>query len=533
MSSELLTPRRRHATAPAGGSSLRPTQVALPVAAVRRVEAQAMAALAPGALMARAAAALAVVVGRELRDRTGGVAGRRVVLLVGSGDNGGDALYAGGSLARRGVRVDALTLADRWHRDGADALRAAGGTLRPAAAPGAGELLDAADLVVDGILGIGGRGGLREPASSLLARVGSTPVVAVDLPSGIDADTGAVPGTAVHAARTVVMGVLKPGLLLEPGASLAGRLTVVDIGLELPDLPESVRVVDDALAAAAVPRPGAADDKYTRGVVGVTAGSSRYPGAALLCTGAARHGPAGYVRYAGSAAPAVVDHWPDVVAADADPADAGRVQCWVAGPGRGTDDAAARAVAQVLDSDVPVVLDADAITLLAQRAELRRALARPAVTLLTPHAGEFERLREAVGSVSAVAQDRVAATRALAAALGVVVLLKGATTLVAAPDGALLLVRSEVPELATAGTGDVLSGLLGATLAHAHAGAQAERAGTRLDLRATALAAAGAAYVHGVAGRLAAAGGRTVAALDVLAALPGAVAAVRAAAGAG
>ncbi|MEO6821875.1 MAG: NAD(P)H-hydrate epimerase [Candidatus Nanopelagicales bacterium] len=490
-----------------------------------------MAVLPEGALMQRAAAGLAVVCAAELKSRVGQVTGSRVLLLVGAGDNGGDALYAGARLARRGARVDALLVDKRWHVRGAQALRAAGGRVQEVDdLIVAGEQIASTDLVLDAILGIGGRGGLREPAATLagIAYATEVPVVAVDLPSGVDADTGWVEGAAVHAGRTVVLGVLKPGLLAGPGTSHAGELTVIDIGLDLrgaADLPGSVRLMTDSLAAQAIPRPGAADDKYTRGVLGITAGSATYPGAAILCTGAARHGAAGLVRYVGPVSGEVVRRWPDVVASEGSPAGAGRVQCWLAGPGRGTDEDARRAALEALASEVVVVLDADALTLLAGHDDVRAAVrTRLAPTVLTPHAGEFARLGGADPG-----RDRIGAVRGLAANLRAVVLLKGSATVVADPEGTTYVSNNAPPELATAGSGDVLSGIVGSLLAHAQA--QSERHGTQLSDASAAALAAAAAYVHGLAGSVAASSGRPVAAVDVVAAVPAAVARLRAATG--
>jgi hydroxyethylthiazole kinase-like uncharacterized protein yjeF len=497
-------------------------QLALPVAAVRRAEAAAMAKLPFGTLMQRAAAALAVECAQLLREVTGGVAGRSVVLLIGAGANGGDALYAGARLARRGVAVEALLVADRWHTHGAQALRRAGGRITAVTdSRAAVARVAAADLVVDGIVGIGGRGALRDPAAILAAAATAAQVaiIAVDLPSGVDADTGAVTDATrvVQAYRTVVFGVLKLGLLLPPGAAYAGDLTVIDIGLDLDESWEGgMTVVDDVVAARAIPLPTRSDDKYTRGVVGISAGSARYPGAAVLATGSARHGVAGYVRYAGPAATQVAANWPDVVAVTGLPSEAGRVQCWVIGPGRGTDGAAHAAVLDALALAVPVVLDADALTILSEHADVRKAVRdRAAVTVLTPHAGEFARL-----GGGDLAADRFGAARDLAATLQAVVLLKGAATLVVTPEGAAYLAHSGAPELATAGSGDVLSGLLGSLLAHG----QSRRT---LTPEVAAELAAGAAHVHGIAGQIAAEGGRSVAAGDVLAAVPDAIARVR------
>jgi hydroxyethylthiazole kinase-like uncharacterized protein yjeF len=503
--------------------TLRPETAALAVETVRGLEARAMAALPEGTLMQRAASAVAVSAGSMLRDVVGRVSGSRVLVLVGSGDNGGDALYAGARLAARGARVDAVLVADRHHEDGAAALVRAGGRLHGAEdLVAAAELVAAADLVIDGVLGIGGRGALREPAATLaaVARETEASVLSVDLPSGVDADSGAVedPERVVTADRTVVLGTLKPGLLVGAGAARSGDLEVVDIGLDLSGLAATdvVELVDDASAATVLGRPGASDDKYTRGVVGLSTGSGRFPGAAVLSTAGARSGVAGYVRYSGPAYEQVVSAFPDTVSTPGRVAVAGRAQCWVVGCGRGTDADARLAVMDATGLDVPLVLDADSLTLLASDDELRAAVvARSAVTVLTPHDGEYARLAgEPVGP------DRVAAARRLAHRLSAVVLLKGASTVVASPTGVALVALAAPPEMATAGSGDVLAGFLGALLAH-------RGATTQVDDDDAARVAACAAHVHGVAGALAAGGGRPITASDVAATLPSAVARVR------
>ena len=464
---------------------------AWPVDVIRSAEQAALKGAPEGLLMQRAAAGLAAECVAELRS----VYAAPVVLLVGAGDNGGDALYAGARLAARGAAVTAVLLApDRAHPAGLAALRAAGGRAVPTGA----DALDAvrgARLVLDGIVGIGGTGGLRPEAAELVA-AGTGTVVAVDLPSGVDADTGAVDGEAVRADVTVTFGGLKTGLLVGAGAEHAGEVRLIEIGLELPD--PDVRVLEHADVRALVPVPGPEDDKYTRGVVGVAAGSSTYPGAGVLCTGSAVRGGSGMVRYAGSAADQVRARWPEVVVSEGRPSEAGRVQAWVVGPGMGTDDAAAEVLRDVLAQDVPVLVDADGLTLLARDTGLLRG--RTAPTVLTPHDREFERIAGPVGA------DRVGAARRAAAELGVTMLLKGNATVVADPDGAVWVNPTGTPWLATAGSGDVLSGLGGALLAGGPA------PGT---------AAALAAYLHGVAGRIAADGATTTAA-GVLEALPAA-----------
>ncbi|GHJ34988.1 NAD(P)H-hydrate dehydratase [Streptomyces sp. TS71-3] len=460
------------------------------VETVRAAERELMARLPEGALMQRAASGLAAVCAELL----GRVYGSRVVLLVGSGDNGGDALYAGARLARRGAGVTALLLApDRAHPGGLAALRAAGGSARNApsgdrstdgAAGGAEELIRRADVVVDGIVGIGGTGGLRPAAVPLavLARASGAVVVAVDLPSGIEADSGEVRGEAVHADVTVTFGTHKPGLLVDPAREYAGATRLIDIGLG-PHLPPTadLEALQHADVAALLPRPVAESDKYRRGVVGIVAGSARYPGAAVLAVSGALHGGAGAVRYVGPAADAVIARFPETLVSAGPPSKAGRVQAWVVGPGVG-DDAAA--VDEVLAADVPVLVDADGLRL-ADREAVRR---RTAPTVLTPHAGEAAAL---LGSTrEEVEGARLAAVRELAARYGATALLKGSTTLVARPDGGAVRVNpTGTPWLATAGSGDVLSGLAGSLLA-AGLGAQD--------------AASVAAYLHGLAGRRAA-----------------------------
>ncbi|MEU5477144.1 NAD(P)H-hydrate dehydratase [Streptomyces mirabilis] len=467
-------------------------RTAYSVETVRAAERELMARLAEGALMQRAAAGLAAA----CADLLGRVYGSRIVLLVGSGDNGGDALYAGARLARRGAGVTAVLLVpERTHGAGLAALRRAGGTVAGSGA--AEELILRADLVVDGIVGIGGKGGLRPEAVPLAACAADSraAVVAVDLPSGIEADTGEVLGTAVRADLTVTFGTHKPGLLIDPGREYAGSVRLVDIGLELPEEAE-LEALQHVDVAARLPVPGAESDKYRRGVVGIAAGSARYPGAAVLAVSGALRGGAGAVRYVGPAADAVISRFPETLVSDQGPARAGRVQAWVVGPGVGDD---ASAVAQVLGADVPVLVDADGLRL-ADRSAVR---ARTAPTLMTPHAGEAAALLGV--SRESVEAARLASARELALRYGATVLLKGSTTLVADPAGGAVRVNpTGTAWLATAGSGDVLSGLAGSLLA---AGLSALDAGSV------------GAYLHGLAGRLAA-DGAPLGAHDVAAAIP-------------
>ena len=509
------------------------------VEVVRAAERALMAELPDGTLMQRAAAGLAATCARLLDH----VYGSRVAVLAGSGDNGGDALYAGSRLAARGADVIAVAAGSQPHAGGAAALCGSGGRIiaavgspdLPAASdkdhpgpggqpiePPAASAIAAADLIIDGLTGIGGHGGLREPAATLArlaaaARQEGALLIAVDLPSGIDANSGEVTGTAIQADITVTFGTIKPGLLVDPGASHTGTVELIDIGLG-PYLAEpEVTALQAADVAAILPRPGAESDKYRRGVLGLLAGSEQYTGALVLACGGAIHAGAGMVR-AVSAAPAIAvvrQHWPEVVLTTYDPAGpaeavtgAGRVQAWAAGPGMGTDATAHDLLARVLASDVPVLVDADGLTVLAAHRDL---LPRAAPTLITPHAGELARLLRA--DRADVEARRLHFARTAAAELGVTVLLKGSTTVIAGPDdGRPVLVNSTGSSwLATAGSGDVLSGLAGGLLAQ---GADAAHA------------AAAAAYLHGIAARLAARDA-PIGASDLIGAIPAAIRSVK------
>ncbi|MCW2864922.1 MAG: carbohydrate kinase, YjeF related protein [Actinoallomurus sp.] len=489
---------------------------------VRTAERALMARSPEGALMKRAAAGLASVCAGLLRSGRAGVIGpgdgtygARVTLLVGSGDNGGDALYAGARLARRGAAVTAVLAGSKVHEGGLGALRSAGGrTVEPTGERSVAEI-EAADLIIDGMLGIGGRGGLREPYATLAGHASRSvaTIVACDLPSGIDADTGVVSGAAVRADVTVTFGTYKPGLFVDPGAEHAGVVELVDIGLG-PYLPDP----DACLPQAAdielwVPEPGRESNKYRRGVPGVLAGSETFTGAAVLSVGGAIRGGAGMVRFTSArhAVELVRHHWPEAVTTVVDDSlsEVGRVNGWVAGPGLGTDERAETLLAEVLGTDLPVLVDADGLTILTRRRDL---LWRDAPTVLTPHAGELARL---LGTdADQVEARRLEHARRAAEELGATVLLKGSTTVIAEEGRPIRVNPTGTPRLATAGSGDVLSGLIGAFMA---SGA------TAMD------AAAAGAYLHGLAGRLAASGPATgsdreapIRAYDIIDALPAA-----------
>ncbi|GAC51434.1 MULTISPECIES: bifunctional ADP-dependent NAD(P)H-hydrate dehydratase/NAD(P)H-hydrate epimerase [Gordonia] len=432
--------------------------------------------LANGTLMRRAAHGVAQAVVGEL-NRTGGCYGRTVGVVVGAGDNGGDALFAAAELARRGAAAHAVLLApDKAHPAGLRAFRSAGGRV-------VDSLPGHPDVVIDGVVGIGGRGPLRPAAAAVFAGLGAeTTVVAVDLPSGVDADSGEVHDPSVRADLTVTFGFPRRAHLL--AAPRCGRVIVVDIGIGGPTEPAAQQLISYSDEEIDWPVPGPADDKYTQGVVGVVAGSHRYPGAAILASGAAVAATSGMTRYVGSAHAEVVSHFPEVIAAP-DLADAGRVQAWVAGPGMGTDAAATATLRTVLDSDLPVLVDADALTIVSTDPALVDG--RRAPTLLTPHAGEFARL-----TGTEVGADRVSAVADLAARWGVTVLLKGRITLIADPSGRVVGNDAGASWAATAGAGDVLAGIAGSLLAAGRSPQEAGAAAARVHAHAALLASRGA-----------------------------------------
>lgn len=510
--------------------------------------------LAAGAqLMANAALAVELVTVRELRSRRGAVRGGRVLALVGSGNNGGDGLFAAAGLARRGVDVTVLLLGASPHVGGLAAVRGTGvrpvdlGGLAPEEAARrvvarldgqVDDRLDAppVDVVLDAVTGIGVSDGLRGVPGAVVAALadlwrrrgrgpGERPtVVAVDVPSGIGVDDGALPGPVLPADVTVTMGAAKPGLLVPPAARAAGRIELVDLGLG-PGLssaePRVARLTGAGLARLVAPPP-AESDKYRRGVVGVLAGSAGYPGAAVLACEAAAP-LAGMVRYLGPGrvGDAVLARRPEVVCGD------GWVQAWALGSGVGVEDAArlaeardvlARVLAAAEDDDarVPVVLDAGALDLVEDGATL------PPHVVLTPHAGELARLLGRLTGAP-VAREEVEALplrhlREAVRITGATVLLKGSVTLVAGPSGPVWSQTGAPSWLATAGAGDVLAGVAGALLAR-----WSQR--TIAEPERVAEVVAGGALLHALAAReasLASSGGPIVAS-DVARALPTAV----------
>lgn len=436
------------------------------------------------ALMQVAGRAVADAAARHLPARPA-----RVLVLAGPGNNGGDGYVAARLLGAAGhaVTIAALVPPSALRGDAARAAAEAGAEpVSPADADPA-----RADLVIDALFGLGLARPPEGEAATLIERANAAgcPILAVDIPSGIDADSGAAPGPAIRATETVTFHTAKPGHLLLPGRLHAGALTVADIGLPPPEAPMLWR---NGPGPWAWPVPPPEAYKYARGGVAVWSGPPLATGASRLAALAALRAGAGAVTLFGPAEALRVHaaHVTAVMLAEADPAAFGRalagpkLRAACVGPGAGPPARAAALAA--LQSGRAVVLDADALTAFADAPDhLARLIARhPRPVVLTPHSGEFARLvPDLAGLAGPLARARAAAAR-----MGAIVLLKGADTVIAASDGRAAINANAPPWLATAGAGDVLAGFVAALLAQGLGGFEA---------------AAAAAFVHGdIASRL-------------------------------
>lgn len=487
-------------------------------------------------LMEHAGRAVAQVTWRLLRER----GGDQVAVVCGKGNNGGDGLCAARHLANAGLRVRVYLLArdQDLQGDAATNLRA----LRSAEVEvdnvvGAVDTAvravgHSADVVVDAIFGTGFRG----PAVGLAARAieavndSRVPVVAVDVPSGLDADTGRVEGPCVRAHVTVTMGLPKVGLLVYPGAAYSGEIVVADLGIPrklVMGVPLPTEVATAAQVARRLPPRAPETHKGTYGRVLVVAGSARFSGAPKLAALGALRAGAGLVRLAVPAgvfpaiAAAALESMPaalperdgaldsaalDVVLEYAQDADVVAL-----GPGLSTADGVAHVVAGVLRAcDRPMVLDADGLNVLRGQHTLLREAKAPVV--ITPHPGELGRLLGI--STADVQRSRLEVARSAAQITGAVTLLKGARTVVAAPDGRLVVNPTGNPGMASGGMGDVLTGVVAALIAQGLVPFEAAWV---------------AAYLHGLAADLLAEtmGDRGLLAHDVAERLPEAMQRVR------
>lgn len=433
---------------------------------IRAAEERAFAALRTsgddeGALMQRAAAGAAAVA-LDLLDYAGGA---RVLLVAGSGNNGGDGLYACWRLARRGVAVDVMATGSSLHEGGWAALGAAGGRRITREQALAALEDDAYDLVLDAVLGIGGRPGLKPEVAELADACIGTPVLAIDLPSGLAADE-VTAYDCFPATTTVTFGGHKICQLADPARSACGDVHLVDIGLEF-DEPTLLAYERDDVAAL-IPVPGPTSDKYSRGVVGLDVGSEHYPGAGVMAHQGVAHVGVGMIRSLGAkaVADAVIAVLPNVLSKD------GRVQARLLGSGWGERPDGDATVAKALDQGDPCVFDAEALMHLPDRIDIP--------CLLTPHAGELARLLEVERSV--VEADPIAHARQAADRTGATVLLKGATQYVAEPGSPLVHLAVQGPAwTGQAGSGDTLAGLCSGLLAGGLSPAEAGAVGASLQ----------------------------------------------------
>jgi len=456
--------------------------------------------------------ALMEAAGREVADAAvrlaGGSYGRRAVVVCGKGNNGGDGLVAARYLDAWGVRTTVVLL-----EEGGDLREPAASNLRRLAPTQVrvrrfsdallSRELERADVAMDAIFGTGFRGAPEDAHAEAIAALNASgvPVVAVDIPSGVNGETGAALGEAVRADLTVTFGAAKPGILLFPGAAHAGVVEVEPIGFPRDLIRSDLLVVEAEDVAAWLPPREAETHKRSAGYAVVVAGSRSMTGAAALAGSAAYRAGAGLVAVAvpESALPVVQEIVREAVfvplpetAAGAAAGGSARLDDVLAqadalavGPGMTTEERTSAWVRELVrSSEIPVVLDADGLNAFAGRAA--DLADRKADLILTPHVGEFARLADA--PAREVEADRVRHVRELAATTVATVLLKGSRTLVGTPDGVVRVNPTGGPYLATGGTGDVLTGAIAGLLARGLAPPEA---------------AAAAAFLHGIAGRLA------------------------------
>lgn len=435
-------------------------------------------------LMAQASYALYGEILQALEARVGplnSTGDTRAVFLVGAGNNGGDALYAASYLASKPVAVTVILVSSNVHEEALKAVKATQARIVSVAASTITEELIAhvrdADVIVDGLLGLGSQGAPRGVIGEFLEALAfNTPsinpekgplIIAVDLPSGVGPDNGNVadPKRVITADITVTIGGIKEGLTTHPANLYAGRLKVADIGLNLPDSDLSILEMKDfqygGVTAYLTKVPNVYAHKYTRGVIGIIAGSNKYPGAGILTTQAANRSGLGMIRYIGeqNVAHRIVSRFPEIVAAR------GRVQAWVLGSGMDHMIRTRERLDEVFASGLPAVLDAGALAVL-QESDIAKLKPHH---VLTPHAGELAEFGARIGlgfTREGVDKDPLSAARTLHNIVGATVVAKGPTTVIAGEDGTYVNYNG-TSRLATAGSGDVLAGIIGAAVTRA------------------------------------------------------------------
>lgn len=456
------------------------------VAEMRSVEEQAVRDGLPlSELMRQAGQAVAAWVDSHVRRQSQ----RRVVALVGQGNNGNDALVALALLHERGWQCSAIPL----NRSESPELPVNRSSLSSIEATGV-ESLEYADLILDGIFGIGGRAELSNDIAGVITAAHRvrikrrTPLVAIDVPSGVDASSGSVSSRAFRADVTLCLGLVKRGLLLEPAASAVGELVLLPLGLERATSGRQEQMITEGAIRPLVPVRRATAHKSDTGTALIIGGAEQYYGAPRLAGAAAMRAGAGLVAIAApkTIIPVIAAQIPEAVFVPLDDDPESRidsieafiaqrgdtVRSVVAGPGIGRSDGSDAVMHHVfgpdsqskiweLDPPPAIVIDADGLNWLSQHRDWHTCL-RPQTTILTPHAGEMTRLL-GVGHEE-IARDPFAVSRAGAMKWNQVVVLKAGVTSVALPDGSVHIAPRATPELATAGTGDVLAGLIGGLL---------------------------------------------------------------------
>ncbi|XCB30565.1 NAD(P)H-hydrate epimerase [Arcanobacterium hippocoleae] len=484
-------------------------QYTFSVKEVRQADQILLAAGAP--LMEQAAYGLANCIIRELREANFRIPGSTVLILAGKGNNGGDALYAGAYLAQRGMHVNAVAVSGAHEAGMRAAKRANVQIIESPSEDQLRELARGCGIWVDGLLGIGARGEIREPFSSWIRVLNaerfcwppSLKIFAVDIPSGIAADTGKLLGAVLPADVTVTMGCMKTGMLLPPAAKLCGRIEVINLGYErfllnAAQMPRVCRIgsgdLQDVLFS-----PLPQDHKYSRGVLSVNTGSAQYPGAGVLSVGAALRTGIGMLRYCGGIKDEILRAYPEVVA------HAGNSDAWLIGSGMTDFASAQKSYQQAAEQKAAAVLDAGAINLLA-------GSAAQTLTVITPHAGELVKLLRTFPDFAQVDVSEINANPAYyakttAELTQAAVVLKGSVTLIATPKGDIFTQGPATPWLATAGSGDVLAGIIAALAANWNAAvirSNPADSQTRQDYFAIAKIAAGGVEIHARAAALAA-----------------------------
>jgi hydroxyethylthiazole kinase-like uncharacterized protein yjeF len=479
--------------------------------------------LGPDTLMQRASFSLSLDISRILADGTGRVAGLCVVGLIGAGNNGSETLRTLVLLAKRGVGIRAIDVTRNRQRDYTDQLFEESGGIWWTLAELSQSSRTVA-MIVDGIAGLGNSRPVDAEVVAIVARLRASGVivVATDMPTGVVVDSGEIIDSngVIQADYTITFGALKPCHVLDPAALVCGRVWLNGIGIEkyFGSAEMFFNEADDT--ARVFSEPKIDDNKYTRGVVGVIAGSQEYRGAGVLAARAARWGGAGLVRHVGTDVPADLDA-PSVISGSTFAATSqdNRITAWVIGPGIGLGESQNQLISEALKLSMPLVIDADAITAIARSKELMHQLRQRHqhhfITVLTPHWGEARVLAE--GLDVTLSESAPQAALGLSGATSCVVYLKGSIGVIATPNGKVVLSDRMSPHLSTAGSGDVLAGLIASVFAHHR---------PQTDFDAARLLAA-ALHVHSAAAENIASDGEPVVAEAIEKRIPAAIAQFR------